>query len=540
MSATGCAVRTDLDSAMRRWQALLGEANVLRAGQAQARHGADTTGAVRRIAGALTVTDRGQVPELVRIAAAHAVPLWPVSTGRNWGYGSALPARDGCVLVDLSRLSAIVDFDAELGVVTVEPGVTQGMLADFLARGGHRFMVPTTGAGPSCSLVGNALERGYGITPCSDHWAAVTDLEAVLGDGTVYRTAMREAGGEDLARLHRWGIGPHTAGLFSQGGFGIVTRMSILLARRPECVKVCLFSLRDDALLERGVDAVRTVLARLPGIVGGVNLMNRHRVLAMAAPWPRERLGTDGLIPGAVLEALGREYQVLPWTGFATLYGTRAVVAAAQREIRSALRGIASRLVFVSRSSAGLIESAARLVPGRAGARLGKTAATLASALELAEGRPNETALPLAYWRNPRPRPESGLDPARDGCGLIWFAPLVPMRARTVRAWVDFATRTMRAHRIEPLITLTSVSERLFDSTVPILFDRSDAQGARDAAACHDALMAGMREIGGFPYRAAAHVNAAIAAATPDAVAFQERLLDGLDPARVLSPGRYR
>lgn len=525
---------------MQRWQALLGDANVLRAEQAQARHGADTTGAARRIAGALTVSDRGQVPELVGIAAAHAVPLWPVSTGRNWGYGSALPARDGCVIVDLSRLRAIVDFDAELGVVTVEPGVTQGMLADFLARGEHPFMVPTTGAGPGCSLVGNALERGYGITPHSDHWAAVTDLEAVLGDGTVYRTAMREAGGEDLARLHRWGIGPHTAGLFSQGGFGIVTRMSILLARRPECVKVCLFSLRDDALLERAVQAVRTVLARLPGIVGGLNLMNRHRVLAMTAPWPRDRLGPDGLIPEPVLDALGREYQVLPWTGFATLYGTRGVVAAAQKEIRRALDGIASRLLFVSRSTAGLIEGAARLLPGRSGSRLGRTAATLASALELAEGRPNETALPLAYWRNPNPRPDSGLDPARDGCGLIWFAPLVPMRPRTVRAWVDFATRTMRAHRIEPLVTLTSVSERLFDSTVPILFDRSDPQAVREAGACHDALLAGVRELGGFPYRAAAHVNASIAAATPDAVAFQERLLDGLDPGRVLSPGRYR
>jgi hypothetical protein len=114
------------------------------------------------------------------------------------------------------------------------------------------------------------------------------------------------------------------------------------------------------------------------------------------------------------------------------------------------------------------------------------------------------------------------------------------MRPQTVRAWVDFATRTMRAHRIEPLITLTSVSERLFDSTLPLLFDRSDPLAVREAHACHDALLAGVREIGGFPYRAAAHVNAAIGAATPDAVAFQERLLDSLDPARVLSPGRYR
>ena len=73
-----------------------------------------------------------------------------------------------------------------------------------------------TGAGPTCSLVGNALERGYGITPYTDHFAAVTDIEAVLPDGSVYRTALREIAGDELARLFKWGIGPHTAGLFAQ------------------------------------------------------------------------------------------------------------------------------------------------------------------------------------------------------------------------------------------------------------------------------------------------------------------------------------
>jgi hypothetical protein len=84
-------------------------------------------------------------------------------------------------------LQQIVDFDAELGTVTLEPGVTQGMLAAFLERERQPFLVPVTGAGPTCSLVGNALERGYGITPFADHFGAVLSLEAVLPDGRVYR-----------------------------------------------------------------------------------------------------------------------------------------------------------------------------------------------------------------------------------------------------------------------------------------------------------------------------------------------------------------
>ena len=37
------------------------------------------------------------------------------------------------------------------------------------AKHGNLHMVPTTGAGPHASVLGNACERGYGITPDTDH-----------------------------------------------------------------------------------------------------------------------------------------------------------------------------------------------------------------------------------------------------------------------------------------------------------------------------------------------------------------------------------
>lgn len=378
----------DFGKAIADWQVLLGREGVLDATAASAAYGQDTTGLRRTIPAALRLRDSGQLPEVMRIAQRYRTPVHPISTGRNWGYGSALAARDACVILDLSGLDRIVHFDAEMGVITLEPGVTQGMLANFLDRGGHPFMVPTTGAGPECSVLGNALERGYGVTPITDHFAAVTDLEAVLADGSLYRTAMRTAGGEELARLFKWGIGPYSAGLFTQSGFGIVTRMSITLARRPESVKVCLFSLKDDALLEPAVERIRTILARLPGTLGGLNLMNRHRVLAMSAPYPADRLGADGLISAAVVDELGRQYQIAPWTGFGTLYGTRRMVAAAQKEIRAALKGVASRLLFLSQDNANTLLRVARWIPGAPGKRLSSTAH--AGPLARAGARPSQ------------------------------------------------------------------------------------------------------------------------------------------------------
>ncbi len=529
----------DIHAAINEWRQVLGESRVLSDAQAQASYGVDASAIVRRIPAALKIADAQTLPSVMRIAKQYGVSVYPISTGKNWGYGTALPATDDCVLLDLAEMNRILHFDSELGVVTLEPGVTQALLADFLDNGGHPFLVPVTGAGPQCSVLGNALERGYGVTPFIDHFGAVTDLEAVLADGSIYRTALREAGGEDLARLFKWGIGPYLNGLFTQSGFGIVTRMSIMLARRPDCVKVCLFSLKDDALLEPAVERIRTILNRLPGTIGGINLMNRHRVLAMSAPFPKEQLGPDGRIPLPVIEKLGRQYQILPWTGFGTLYGTRRVVAAAQREIRSILRGVASRLLFLSPQNARTLAGLARLLPGAPGRRLASTAGTLAKSLELVAGRPNETALPLCYWRNPKGPQGRWMDPARDGCGLLWYAPLVPMRPADVRTYIEMVIRVAARHGLEPLITFTSISDKLFDSTVPLIFQRDSQEAAEAAMACYKELMDEGRAIGCFPYRVGVNSMTNLSGRLDVSRALHARLRQAVDPDGIVAPGRY-
>ena len=86
-------------------------------------------------------------------------------------------------------------------MVTVQPGVTQGALREYLDRHDLPFLVPVTGAGPTCSILGNALERGYGITPYADHFASLMSVNAVLADGTQYRSPLSEMGGEQVDRV---------------------------------------------------------------------------------------------------------------------------------------------------------------------------------------------------------------------------------------------------------------------------------------------------------------------------------------------------
>lgn len=527
-------------TAVAAWTQLLGQERVLAAHAAAQRYGVNTEALTRSLAAALLPETTAEVADIVRIAARHRVPVYPISTGRNWGYGSSLPVADGCAIVDLSRLNRIVACDAELGLVTVQPGVTQQQLADFLDERGLPFLVPVTGAGPDCSLLGNALERGYGLTPHADHFGALTSLEAVLPDGSVYRPALTELGGATVDRAFKWGLGPYLDGLFSQGNFGIVTEATIALARRPERVEGFFFTVRRAADLEAATAAVQDLLRTLGPVVGGINLMNARRVVAMLEPFPKEQVSPGSVMPPELVDALARRHGATAWLGVGALYGAAPIVAAARAIIRRRLKSVAGRLVFLTPEKASRIRRLLSWVPGLRSSRLYHRTERLEALLRHLAGRPSDIALPLAYWKSGRLPPPGGRHhPARDGCGLLWYAPLVPLRPAAVRSYVEMVERICPQHGMEPLITLTSLSERCFDSTVPLLFDRASADDAARAHACQRALLAAGQEAGFLPYRLGVHsMKEWIDPALP-CWRFSSALKQAVDPHGILAPGRY-
>jgi 4-cresol dehydrogenase (hydroxylating) len=529
-----------LRSALAAWRARLGEADVCDGSPAQSRYGISTTGIERPIAAALRPRSVDDVVAAVGIAHQFSVPLYPISTGNNWGYGSAVPAAEGCVILDLSRLDRIVAVDPGLGLVTVEPGVTQQRLSEFLDDRRLPFLVPVTGAGPDCSLVGNALERGYGITPYADHFGAVMALEAILPDGRLYRSAIAELGGTSVDRAYKWGIGPYLDGLFAQGGFGIVTQMTIALAPRPQCIEAFLFTLKNDADLEAAVGAVQQILRRLGGISGSINLMNRHRVLAMTVPYPHDRIDESGQLPAAVVAELARDNQVAAWTGFGALYGEFGVVAAGRRALRGILNRAGVKPRFVAPEKIAAVARWTARIMGLRGSWLSRQAQTLSAAMALIAGKPSRVALPLAYWQTQTTRPpEAHLNPAADGCGLIWYSPLVPMRPADASEYVAMVNEVCARHAIEPLITLTSLSDRCFDSSVPLLFDRRNPEETAQAHTCYRALLDAGQAKGFLPYRIG--VNAMDWLVRPGLPCWDmiAAIKSAVDPRHIISPGRY-
>lgn len=529
----------DLPRAVTEWTEVLGRDRVAAPQEPAGHCDGGTIASPRRIPAVIRPATLDEVVAVVNIARRHRVPLYPVSGGRNWGYGDANPVTHGCVVVDLSGMNRVLEVDPALGLATVEPGVTQGALRRYLDEHALPFMVPTHGGGPTCSLLGNALERGYGITPHTDHFGAVTALEAVLPNGEVYRTPLSELGGGEVDRAFKWGVGPYVDGLFSQGNFGIVTRMTLALAPRPQRIEAFFFTVKADSDLEEIVARTRDLLRQIGAVVGSLNLMNARRVLSMTIPYPRERAVSGILAEGTVGE-LSRRHGVTSWTGVGALYGSDEVVRAARAVTRRMLRPAVGRLVFMTPERLEALGPWLSMIPGRWGQGVNRRLDMLQSTLRVMAGSPSEVALPLAYWKShTRSEPGQPLDPGRDGCGLIWYSPLVPMKPQSARAYVEMVHEVCRAHAMEPLITLTTLSDRCYDSTVPLLFDRSDPEETQRAQACYRALFRAGCTHGFIPYRA--NIDSMSLFLRPESSFW--RLTRGLkravDPDDIIAPGRY-
>jgi 4-cresol dehydrogenase (hydroxylating) len=527
------------ESAVADWRLALGDDAVITSPDVLQTSTSNCTGISKPILAVIYARQASQVAEIVKIAARHRVAIHPYSTGNNWGYGSKNPSLDNAVLVDLSGLNRIVDFDPDNGLLTIEPGVTQRQLDQFLTQHDYQFLIPVTGAGPDCSLLGNALERGYGMTPYADHFGAVMSLEAVLPNGEIYRSMLTNLGGQVVDKAFKWGMGPYLDGLFSQSNFGIVTQITIALAAKPQRVEAFFFSVKHAEDLEPAVAKVKQLLRQLGPVIGSINLMNKHRMLAMSETYPEHQLGDDGLIPASVLSAMMRSNQLGEWTGAGAIYGSNKIAAAARAEIRKILRPLVSRLIFFTPSSVAKLYTLARALPIVRNSNALNTLAVLNKILQIFAGKPNEVALPLAYWRSGnKPVDGSALNPDRDGCGLIWYAPLLPMQPEASRRYVEMVTAICVQHGIEPLITLTSLSERCWDSSVPILFDRNNANQCANALLCYQALLEAGREQGFIPYRLGSHSMdfPAKHQATPELL---KVLKHAVDPQNILAPGRY-
>jgi 4-cresol dehydrogenase (hydroxylating) len=189
----------------------------------------------RTASAAVAPDNADQVVELVKIADRYRIPIYPISTGKNLGYGGAAPALTGSVVFDLKRMNRIVEIDEQHGYVVVEPGVSYFDLYNYIQEKGLKLWidVPSPGWG---SVLGNALDGGVGVTlaPYRSHFDAHCGMEVVLPNGRMMRTGMGAMPGAKTWQQFKPGFGPRIDGLFKQSNYGVVTKMGFWLMPSPE------------------------------------------------------------------------------------------------------------------------------------------------------------------------------------------------------------------------------------------------------------------------------------------------------------------
>jgi len=479
---------------------------------------------------------REQVQACMRVAHAYQVPVYPVSSGLNWGYGSRVPAADGCVVLDLRRMRRIVDFSETLAYVTVEPGVTQQQLFEFLAAEKSQLWMDATGTSPAASLIGNTMERGFGHTPYGDHFAHVCALEVVLGDGTCVDTGFARFGRTPTAPVYRWGLGPVLDGLFTQSNFGVVTRMTIWLMPAPEYFQAYFFRCDTPGDLGRVIDALRPL--KLSGTLrSAAHIGNDYKVLNGLQQYPWDEVqGRTPLTPDD-MRPIRQRLRIGLWNGSGGLYGTRAQVAEARRLVRRQLRGVASRLEFLDDRRLALARRFATPYRLMTGWDLSAALALLEPVYGLMRGVPTAAPLASAYWRKRMAVP-ADMDPDRDRCGLLWCAPVAPMEGGHSERLATLSSDVLLSHGFEPLISITLITERAITCVVSISFDRDVPGEDQRALTCYRELLARLTAAGYHSYRLG--IQAMGQWHCDDSAApLLARLKAACDPAGIVAPGRY-
>ena len=527
---------TEIATALEQWVDLLGTEFVLQdRPRLQAAESA-TFATRQKIPAILRPADREQVQECLRIANRAGVCVYPVSSGKNWGYGSRVPPRDGCVLLDLSRLDKIIDFSEQLGYVTVEPGVTQQALFQFLKGRGSALWMDATGSSPECSLIGNAMERGFGHTPYGDHFAHVCGLEVVLPTGAVLNTGYARFAGCAAAPVGQWGLGPSIEGLFSQSNLGIVTRMTVLLMPAPQVFEAFFFRSEAEDGLPALIDALREL--RMKDILrSSIHIANDYKVLGGLQQYPWDKTGGKTPLTPDLMASVRRELTIGYWNASGGLYGTPAQVSEAKRLVRQSLSGNSGKLLFVSEKKLEMVGKFLKPFKIITGWDLTRTIELAKPVIGLMRGQPTAQQLASVYWRKRMPVPADP-NPDRDRCGLLWYAPLAPAEGSHVRQATDIISKTMLAGGYEPSISVTLITPRTASCVASLNYDREVAGEDERARACYEEIVRQCNAAGYYPYRLGVQSMGMGSESSPFGD-FVDKLKTAVDPGRILAPGRY-
>lgn len=451
----------------------------------------------------VTATSVEQVQAVVKICNEYKIPVWTISTGRNFGYGSAAPVERGQIVLDLKKMNKILHIDPELCTALVEPGVTYQMLYDYIEENNLPLMLSFSAPSAIAGPLGNTMDRGVGYTPYGEHFMMQCGMEVVLANGDVLRTGMGGVKGDKAWQVFKWGYGPTLDGMFTQSNYGICTKMGFWLMPKPPVFKPFEIKFENDADINEIVEMLRPL--RIANIIpNSVVIAGTLWEAATCGVRRSDYLSTPGATPDAVLEQIRKDKHLGAWNVYCALYGTQEQVDVNWKIVTETIKR-AGKGKIVTQEEAGNTQ------PFKYRA-------------QLMSGVPNLQEFGLYNWRG--------------GGGSMWFAPVSQARGSECDKQYALAKKILNKHGLD-YVGEFIVGWRDMHHVIDVLYDRNNPEETQRANACFNELLDEFEKEGYAVYRVNTAFQERVAQSYgPVKRDVERKIKRALDPNGILAPGK--
>lgn len=476
----------------------------------------------RLVSAAVAPDTAEQVSQIVRIANRVKIPLFPISTGKNLGYGGSAPNLSGSVVVDLKRMNRVIEVDDKRHFAIVEPGVAYFDLYRYIQEHGLKVWIDTPDPGWG-SPIGNALDHGVGYTfgAFRDHFQSHCGMEVVLPNGDIVRTGMGALPGSKTWAEYRYGFGPTVDGLFAQGNCGIVTKMGFHLLPAPEAYQNTVVTVPKRNDIVPLVDIVNEL--EYAGLIGMPEYGSPLRGGPGAPPSPElaALLARPGGASTEDFDQFARQQNRGSWTCRLQFYGAPKVIAAHLEHAKDRFRTMVPGATFQDGESL----------------RFPLTQEQADRAHKVAVGIPNMAAFSNGTRTELNPTPSDG---------HLWFSPVIPKSGEAIleaqRVFMDAFKELGRPSLVSPFSTPATWMFRAFIFIMALPISRTNVAQNKQTRDTFRQLVKVAALHGWGEYRTAPvfqdDVMAAYSYNNSALLRLHETIKDAVDPNGILAAGR--
>jgi 4-cresol dehydrogenase (hydroxylating) flavoprotein subunit len=493
---------TNLQQAIMAWQEVLGASNIATHTATYVENITEYTDHLLEVV--LLPQTQQHITQIVAIANNYEIPIFPFSTGKNWGQGSKLPADKATkVLVDLKGLNKIIEINEQYRYAIIEAGVTQKQLADALLAAGSKYMLPVTGSGKDTSIVGNMIDRG--VTVFAHRNKLLLGTEIVLGSGQTVKTGYWHYFEQYKAKpffFHAAGVGADLNGLFCQSNFGIITKIVVQLTPR-----------RKGTILH--VEAKDTELAKL---------FDTFRELK------EEDILQDGMLitnkNDPRTTTAGRYVYTGDWIGFGSFNGSQAMKEAAKAELTSRLGSFCYHIGFIE------IDEKEENLPHPYFRMLQR----------MYHGIPSDYSLETmaAIYGVNLAADAYDVDNYKQMPGFSVVLPAVPFVSEKILEIIATINKISVNLGVQAFHNFASMGEMTFEGYYRMYFDRTNEKEIKIAHQWNEEVTQALAAIGIFPYRLNNQNMPLLMSNEQDTFIQTLALLKKvLDPKQIIAPKKY-